>query len=212
MTTSDKILQQITSRISAAAIQGDFDLVTQLTKNAKRVQEIVATQAALDAELVQIEQSVAGNVSQPALRVLENTGTRISTSVEDLSDEGPTGEVSVSIDFPKLGINRSLTKVSERKVSMTLLKTIELLAETMGTEVLEKLSRVRVSRGPLVSSNPKRDYINSKTGALYAHHEIGRTGFHVLTHSATPEKVEALKEVARTLGISLNHFQVKHAA
>jgi hypothetical protein len=95
---------------------------------------------------------------------------------------------------------------------MTLLRTIELLTDVMGEGVLEKLARIRVSRGPLVSSRPESDYLNSKTGALYAHHRIGRSDFYVLTHSSTPEKIGALKEVAKALAISPIYFQVKQVA
>lgn len=212
MTSADTILQQITSRISAAAVQGDFDRVTQLTKNAKRIQEIVATQTALNEELVQIGKSLADASTENRQRPSVGAGTILLDPSDEVYGDEFQGDVSVMIDFPKMGINRSATKVSERKVSMTLLKTIELLTNTMGEEILEKLARIRVSRGPLVSNRPERDYLNSKTGALYAHHRIGRSNFHVLTHSSTPEKIEALREVARALAISPTNFQVKQAA
>lgn len=212
MTSADTIIQQVTAKISAAAVQGDFDRVTQLTKSAKRVQEIVATQTALNEELVQIGKSVTDVAIENRQRLPVVAGTNLLNSSDEAYEDEFAGDVSVMIDFPKMGINRSATKVSERKVSMTLLKTIELLTNAMGEEILEKLARIRVSRGPLVSSRPERDYLNSKTGALYAHHRIGHSNFHVLTHSSTPEKIEALREVAKALAISPINFQVKQSA
>jgi hypothetical protein len=79
---------------------------------------------------------------------------------------------------------------------------MEELQAALGIEILRKLTAFRVSRGPLVSQNPQADYVNSKTGAIYVNHPIGHTGFYVLTHSGTPEKVAALKDAWKFLGLT----------
>ena len=73
--------------------------------------------------------------------------------------------------------------------------------EEVGHNSIQKLARIRISRGPLISKSPDRDFVNQKNGKLYNHKNIPRTEYSVLTNNQTSEKVEALKQACREVGL-----------
>lgn len=192
-----KLIERILGKIQSAATAGDLDGIAHLNQLAKRVREIEESQSALVAELSRISAQVDGapkpNEPQPM-----HSGISYNR----------TGPIVVIADFPRLGINRPQLVISERQASETVRKVIEVLAEARGPVVLEQLAQLRVNRGPFVSRDPERDYKNPQSGQLYSHQRIGNTGFSVLTHSATAEKIRDLKRVAETLNLSPLHFRV----
>lgn len=193
-----KLIDKILGKIQQAATTGDLDGITHLNQLAKRVREIEESRSALEAELTRIASEVDGvaktqNEPQPMLPGVSYNNT---------------GPIVVIADFPRLGINRPQAIISERQASDTMRKVMEVLVEAKGLPVLEQLTQLRVNRGPLVSGDPVRDYTNPQSGQLYAHQRIGNTGYSVLTHSATAEKIRDLRKVAETLKLSPLHFRV----
>ena len=89
----------------------------------------------------------------------------------------------------------------EHMASDTLAKFFARLCAIKGTAILEKLSRFKVNRRMLVSKNPKTDYryLSGGVEKIYSHQPIGNSGYFVLTHSKTGEKVEFLRTVCRTI-------------
>lgn len=190
-------LDRLLEKIKEATTRMDLGELTRLSKMAQRVQGIEAQMAALHQELRQIENSVGidadsaatPTVAQPAFN-MENT------SATD------RGDIVVEINWSSCKISRPTARISERMVSDTMVSFMEELQAALGIEVLRRLTAFRVSRGPLVSQNPQADYVNSKTGAIYVNHPIGHTGFNVLTHSSTTEKVAAFKDAWKFLGLA----------
>jgi hypothetical protein len=188
-------LDRLFEKIKEATARMDLAELTRLSKMAQRVQGIEAQMAALHQELRQIENSLGfGSGPVPALTVPQ--------TAFNLEDTTAAGDIVVDINWGACKINRPNARISERKVSDTLVSFMEELQAALGIEILRKLTAFRVSRGPLVSQNPQADYVNSKTGAIYVNHPIGHTGFYVLTHSGTPEKVAALKDAWKFLGLT----------
>lgn len=192
-----KLIEKILGKIQQAATAGDLDSIAHLNQLAKRVREIEEGQSALEADLVRISAEVDGSVKtnspQPMLPGVSYN---------------KTGPIVVILDFPRLGINRPQVVISERQASETMRKVMEVLVEVKGLTVLDQLAQLRVNRGPLVSGDPVRDYTNPQSGQLYSHQRIGNTGYSVLTHSATAEKIRDLKKVAGALNFSALHFRV----
>jgi hypothetical protein len=190
-----KLIDQILHEIQAAAASGDLEKISRMNQMAKRVQEIEAGKTAFAAELAEIATKLkdGGSTEQPTFALIPRH----------------SGPLTVEIDFPRLGTSHPNVVISERQASDTMRRVIEALVAAKGAGILQALAQVRVNRGPLVSNQPKRDYNNSRSGQLYAHQPIGSTGYSVLTHSSTAEKVRDLRMVGERLGYSSLHFRVR---
>jgi len=142
---------------------------------------------------------------QAATQKTELSGGQTGQPAGPVTDPEPAfpirGDVAIEVDWAMCGKSRPKVKISESKMSETLVAYVVELKEALGAEVLTKLTSFKVSRGPLVSQRPATDFINRSTGQLYAHHQVEGTSFHVLTHSSTPEKFDAIRESWRFLGL-----------
>ena len=126
------------------------------------------------------------------------------------SSKGPRSNISVVLNWQL--INRgNQEKIRENTAAATMARLMERLARSLGEKILDKLTGFRISRGPIVSRTPDRDFINKKTGDTYAHHKIPNTSYYVLTHSETDQKVKDLKSIAKFLGYPATFLQIdKH--
>ena len=70
-----------------------------------------------------------------------------------------------------------------------------------GADFLEKLSKFKVNRRMLVSKNPGTDYRyrSGSSEKIYSYQPIGNSGYFVLTHSKTGEKVEFIRTLCRRI-------------
>jgi hypothetical protein len=123
-------------------------------------------------------------------------------------DSAPAGHyigqrdgLRITINWAAIVANRQRAVIQEIKVSETLIEFFAELHRTLGADALNKAATLRVSRGPIITQHPAKDYVNRSNGSLYTHHPIPGTSFYVITHSSTPEKIAAIQEVARILGI-----------
>lgn len=182
----------------------DLAELTRLSKLAQRVQAIEAQAGALNDELRQIENSLGAGYGPAPAPVVSHAAFDLENAIGTAR-----GDIVVEINWNSCKISRPTARISERKVSDTMVSFMEELQAALGVDVLRKLSAFRVSRGPLVSQNPQIDYVNSKTGAIYVNHPIGHTGFYVLTHSGTAEKVAALKDAWTFLGLTPGALTVR---
>ena len=201
---SKQTLDRLLEKIKEATARMDLGELTRLSKMAQRVQGIEAQMTALHQELRQIENSVGIDAGAAAT----TTAFQPAFNLENASATD-RGDIVVEINWSSCKISRPTARISERMVSDTMVSFMEELQAALGIEVLRKLTAFRVSRGPLVSQNPQADYVNSKTGAIYVNHPIGHTGFNVLTHSSTPEKVAAFKDAWKFLGLTPGALTVR---
>ena len=196
-------LDRLLEGIKAATVRMDLAEITRLSKMAQRVQAIEAQVGVLNQELRQIENSLGIGRGSAA-----PTETKPSFNLENAS-AAASGDMVVEVNWSLCKIDRPNARISDRKVSDTMVSFMEELQAALGIEALRKLSAFKVSRGPLVSQNPQTDYVNNATGAIYVNHPIGHTGFYVLTHSSTAEKVAALVEAWRFLGLTPGALTVR---
>jgi hypothetical protein len=110
----------------------------------------------------------------------------------------------VVIDWPAAGIAAPEQVIAFPKASATLQSFATRIWRRMGIGKLAMLHAVRTGRGPLVSNRPTKEFVNGKTGKLFAHHPIGDSGWYVITHSSTSEKIDHIRKAA-----SLLHLRVK---
>ena len=173
-------------RIQAASRRADVAEIDRMSRIAKRLNEIALHVKSLNAELVESGSALDAPTSgeQPA-----------GPNALPFRLEAPIrrGELEIVVDWPACGLPRPKALVSEPKASDTLVAFIAELKEALGLDSLRKLAQLQVSRGPLLSENPAKDFLNSKRGTQYAHQQIPGTSFFVLTHSSTDEKLEVVR-------------------
>lgn len=200
------ILKKAMEGIQAASVRSNVTEIERLSRIAKRVKEIELHMSSLTAELNDLDAAISGAASKGVVRDYPNI---LLSRPLLLSGKG---EIEIAIDWAACGVSRSKALVSERKASETLVAFITELGDALGSDALRALTRLRVSRGPLLSEKPSVDFLNAKRGVEYAHHPIPGTPFHVITHSSTDEKIDAIRQAWHTLGLPPGGLAVNRAA
>ena len=186
---------------------GDVDEVVRLSSLAERAREIARTEAALEAELSAID-AAADNKHEVQPGTSGDTGS-LQNGFALSKGNGKRQHLAVTVDWPKLGIPRPILTIRERFATDTLVHFVSQLQSALGNTVLERLTTLRVSRGPLVSSDPAKDYRNPRRGNLYTHHRIDNTKYFVLTNNSNSEKVAIIRDVVRHLGLNPSTVRVE---
>lgn len=135
---------------------------------------------------------------QPPANPVRPPATPVSYVQKAGGTKGPQSGMAVTIRWDLVG-KGSAEPIHASTAAATLVHTIKRLMQELGNDVLVRLSRFKVSRGPLLSTNPGRDYMNAQTGETYGHHLIPGTNHYVLTHSSTQEKIDILYDIPRLL-------------
>jgi hypothetical protein len=198
---TESILRQTMQRIAAASANFQMGEISRLNKLAERVTEIQAIQQRLEQELAslvaELNQPSPGPGGPPTTQANPESNrhfARVSTGSPLL-----LGPVAISIDWSTIGKSHPKQTICERKASDTLRAFFETIHDRFGPETLARLVAIRANRAPLLSRQPQIEFLNPKQGVCYQHQQIGTTGWHVLTHSSTPEKLGIIRQVARAL-------------
>jgi hypothetical protein len=186
------LLPEIMKKAAEASARLDVAELERLTALARRVQENQAQRERLDAEKNSIEAAFRAGALPPAL----------SETTVSLSDGKARDTLRITVDWKAAGLVRERVVIQEPKASETLVAFARELYVALGEAALEKLTKLRVSRGPFVSQNPRKDFVNRRNGTPYMYHPVSGTSFYVLTHSATVEKLDAVRRAGRLLGLS----------
>lgn len=188
-------LQQL---IAAATARHDFDEVTRLAQIASQLKKLEEQKDHLLAAV-----STGVQPTPPAMSVAQADPPRTSGS-EFPARTGSRGGLTVELSLNGTG----RTTICESTATDTLVVLMERLLAKYGIAALEKLMTLRVGRGPMISRNPKVDYVNRKTRELYAHHRILGTDMYVLTQTDNQQKVRNIKSALRLLGLPDTAFNV----
>lgn len=188
----------IQKRIATASSEQNFE-------EAARLSQIAAEIKKLDEQKNHLLEAVIGNnVLQPR-NAIPPAGNGLHMQFpHGISRSSSRGGLSVEMTTK----GGSPVRVCERTSAETLVVLMERILANFGLAGLEKLMHLHVSRGPLVSRDPRRDFVNHKTGQLYAHHRISGTDLYVLTHSDNKQKVENVIAALRLLGLPEGSFRV----
>ena len=200
------VLKKTMEGIQAASLHSNVTEIERLSRIAKRLKEIELHMNSLTAEIADLDAAIGAPASNGVLPL-----SPITPAIRQpvLS---PKGEIEIVVDWAACGIARPKALVSERKASETLVAFIAELSAALGADALRPLTQLQVNRGPLLSEKPAADFVNSKRGVEYAHHPIPGTPFHVITHSSTDEKIDAIRQAWRTLGLPPGGLTVNRAA
>lgn len=177
--------------ISGFAQRGDAASISRIAPVATRIDS-------LKQHLKQIEQESAD--IEETLRMYTKGSAPEAPHVKPTVTNGHTGKkrLLIAVDWTRLGKAGGLEVISEHLSSDTMVKWATRLYEQLGTDSLQKLSRFRISRGPMVSKSPLLDYLNKTDGSVYSHQSIADSGYYILTHSQTSQKVSDITKACRS--------------
>jgi hypothetical protein len=191
------MINQLLKKIELAARGGEIDEVTRLSTVLNQAKELAKRKKAV----VEDEKRL-----QKLLSLRNGASLRAdSPATFQRTQHGPRGGLIVEFALPKQGRIR----LEERTAAATLTTLLRHLVDEFGSAILPKLRGIRTARGPLVSSQPKVDFLNPRRNQVYASHRIAGTEYDVITHSSTAEKVEHVQRVFRAVGIEPHSYRIE---
>lgn len=191
--------KQILTEIRRAADAGDLDQLEQLTTVARQLRALEEQQQLLAQKRNAVLATLNGDMHRTPQEIGKSPVSHVT-----LTKTYRRGNMFVELRLR----GRPPLRIEDATAAGTLTATLEQLLAIVGLDKLAKLQEFRISRGPLVSRTPDKDFRNSRTGALYAHHRLAGTDLYVLTHSSTEEKIANLQEAIRRLGFASSDFVI----
>lgn len=173
-------LNDLKGRLGGLALEGDFERLQAVTEQAKELER--------GGDLLRQAERCIGSAERK-LEALLRTHTKAPLTI-----------LRVTICWTKLGVAADEEVIEERTAADTLMRLFERLSEQMGIQILERASKVIHGDRPLLSRSPTRDWVNPNSGEPYTARSIGRTGWYVITHSATQQKIDQIQAVSQGLG------------
>lgn len=138
-----------------------------------------------------LEQMGSSQSQAPRISVPQPTQ---SNAQQPGNTKGPQSNFSVVIRWDLIG-KGSPEAIRLQTAAATLVHTLFRLSTILGGDTLEQLAKFKVSRGPILSSEPHRDFVNKVSGEIYSHKPFPGTKFFIRTHSSTEDKIKELKGV-----------------
>ena len=193
-----------------------FDSVTQVSTLLSKVQQLQKRATELDDEVSEIEATLTKGDGKSVQEKVAEIVPHVSHNGEDEDFGGRSGPktLRIEIDWKANRKNHEKEVVLLPKAADGMIKFLSRAVEEFGQEALQKLIRMRINRGLLLSKTPATDFLNQAQGRVYAHKRLRGTDFFVLTHSQTSQKATDLERICRVLGFvpgSVKISEVKRA-
>jgi hypothetical protein len=192
-------MTEIQKRIKKAAEAEDYSEVARLGGIAAEIKVIEAHKASL---LSDLESKAPHSTASPKAKSGPSSGGSMSYPRPRKKTNRRT--LSVEVTFPDTG----KVRICESMASRTVAALMERIFASMGMAALDRLSTLKVSRGPLLSKTPDRDYLNPKKITPYTNHKIPGSPYYVLTHSTTNEKAQFIPKALAHLGLKPYDYNV----
>jgi len=190
----------------------DFETVTILSPLLSRVQELQRRNTDLDREVSEIETTLKTIKAKPASQKVAELLPQLTTDYEDGKNGGRRScpqTLKIKIDWKANKRDRGLEAICENTAAASMAHFIGRIIQEFGNDALQKLERIRINRGPLLSKTPVKDFVNQAQGKLYGHKKISGSDYYVLTHSQTSQKIEDLNRVCRVIGLVPGSVQIE---
>jgi hypothetical protein len=199
---------EILQLLSRAVADSRIDEITRLSSMVSRTKDLAVAADRIFTEVQNIRTQLLPMAAKAAT---PPNGHSIKPAKAEPLWEGrrDVSTLEVRINWSANGQPYGTETIREHFASETLMKLMQRLTAVLGVKALDVASKLIVNRGPFVSRNPEVDYRNKATGALYFSHEIPGTEYRVLTHSATDQKVEDVKQLLQQLGMVPGSYSVK---
>lgn len=172
--------------ISTLARKGDAPTIARVAATASRIQQLQEQLEHIEQEIPQIEEKLKGFTNGQV-----TSDARGDSPKPFAPTNGHSGKkrLQITVDWGRLGKPGGKEVICEHMSSDTMTKWATRLYQQFGPEPLQKLARFRISRGFMVSNNPQSDYVNHADGSVYSHQPIADSGYYMLTHSQTSQKL-----------------------
>lgn len=179
-------------RMGEIAMEGDFEKLQAITEQAKELERGRE-------HLRQAERCISG--AERKLEALLRSNTKAPLTV-----------LRVTVCWSKLDVTAPDEVIEERTAADTLQRLFERLAKIAGNQILDRASKLIYGDRPVLSRNPSRDWVNPNSGDPYSARNIGQTGWHVITHSATKQKIDLIEAVCHELGFRTGTIKAEAVA
>lgn len=179
-----------------------FDSVTQVSTLLSKVQQLQRRAAELDDELSEIEATLTKGDGRSVHEKVAEIVPQVRHNGDDDDIGGRSGPQTLRIEIDWKANRKSHEKevILLPKAADGMVAFLGRAIEELGQEAMQKLIRMRINRGPLLSKNPSVDFLNQAQGRVYGHKRLRGTDFFVLTHSQTSQKATDLERICRVLG------------
>jgi hypothetical protein len=175
------------------------------------VQHLRKRTTELEGEVSEIETSLKKMNGESTFEQVAVIVPHLAGNEADPSEGGRIGPqtLKIEIDWEANGKKRAKETILQPMAGDSMVMFLSRLVEELGQDAVQKLSRLRVNRGPLISISPKTDYLNHAQGKVYSHKRLRGTEYFVLTHSQTSQKADDLSRICRVLGFVPGSVQIR---
>ncbi|MES1181064.1 MAG: hypothetical protein ABUL66_04300 [Verrucomicrobiota bacterium] len=189
----------------------DFDTVTILSPLLSRVQELQKQNADIEREVTEIESTLKATNGKSHSQKVAELVPQLTSAYENgnETERGRPQTLKIHIDWKANKHNKEAEEICEHTAAASMAVFVGRVIQELGQDVLPKLERVRINRGPLISKTPTKDFVNQAQGKLYGHKKIRGSDYYILTHSQTSQKVEDLNRICRVLGFTSGSVQIE---
>ncbi len=189
--------------IGEFAAKNDVEAIKRLSDVATRIKSLQESLTAIEHDATELESLLEGFTKSPdsALKAFSLTQPQIELENDEFVSRSRGKKLLIEIHWERLGKPGGKEVICESMASDTMAKFLLRIHAALGTGALEKLAAFRISRGPIVSKDPQRDFANRSNGTVYSHQRVAGTPFYVLTHSQTSQKVGDVREACKFLGL-----------
>jgi hypothetical protein len=181
--------------IAKFARKGDAPTITRIAVAASRIQQLQEQIQHIEQEIPQIEEKLKTYETEHTAPPPQEPPPRPFAP-----SNGHTGRkrLRITVDWGRLGKPGGKEVICDQKCSETMTRWATRLYQQFGHEPLQKLARFRIGAGPMVSDNPQSDFRNRKGHRIYMHRPIADSGYYMLTHSSTLQKVNDVSRACHT--------------
>jgi len=181
----------------------DFDTVSRLSPLLARTQEFERRNTELEQQVSEIENTLTAFNGKSGAKKVADLVPQLTTACQQEEEErrGRLHTLRIKVNWRANGRDRDAEEIYEHTAAASMASFVARLIQEFGDDAVQKLSRMRVNRGSLISRSPAKDFVNQAQGKLYGHKKLRGTEYYILTHSQTSQKVEDLNRVCRVLGL-----------
>ena len=210
-TRIENLLSEIATQMQGCLAKRDFESVTKFSTLLNRVQILQKRAIELNSELSDIETTLKGGHGDTAPKKVTEILQKLGPASEDPEEFGRAGHqtLRIEIDWRANGKAHEKEIIFLPRACDSMVHFLNRVVEEFGQDAVQKLTHIRINRGPLLSKTPARDFLNRTQGRLYSHKRLRGTDYFVLTHSQTSQKLEDVNRICRVLGFAPGSVQVR---
>ena len=162
----ENLLIQVGGLMQRHLSKSEFESVTRLSTLLARLQLLQKRAFELDGEITEIESTVKGLSGMNATQRIAEIAPVVGHSNGDSPSEGRVRPqtLRIEIDWRANGKDREREIIFGPKAADCMTKFFRRVVDEFGEDALQKLRRIQVNRGPLLSEKPQTDFLNQAQG------------------------------------------------